>query len=421
MLGLTLVKFGNAVLLEKLITRPNGGFEWLLNSWPLNIAYVVLLFVAFAGFAVANWKTSAPTALALLPLAWLAWEILATTQSQSMQISMPTLLHFAACVLCFYLGLLSLGPNCVPRAFWPGIILGFSIAVASGLHQHFGGLEEARRYWETYIYPTLTVFPPGLIKKMHSDRVFGTLFYPNTLAQVILMLLPPVLCAIWSAGRLFTAAARAFLMAVPALGALGCLYWTGSKGGWLIMLITAVVGSFFLPVKNSVRLTAISLVLVAGLSGFTIKHLAYFKKGAPSAEARFDYWRAAVQTTLENPLFGTGPGTFAQAYEKRKKPESEMARLTHNDYLQQASDSGIPAALLYAIMVVGTLAWTFRHARLREDWVRLGVWLGLLGWALQSLMEFGLYIPAVGWVAFALMGWLLSQTKKQCAPFPVTT
>jgi hypothetical protein len=37
------------------------------------------------------------------------------------------------------------------------------------------------------------------------------------------------------------------------------------------------------------------------------------------------------------------------------------------------------------------------------------IWLGLLGWSLQELFEFGLYIPALAWTAFGLLGWLLSQ------------
>jgi len=32
-----------------------------------------------------------------------------------------------------------------------------------------------------------------------------------------------------------------------------------------------------------------------------------------------------------------------------------------------------------------------------------------LGWALQSLLEFGLYIPALAWSAFALLGWLVGN------------
>ena len=35
------------------------------------------------------------------------------------------------------------------------------------------------------------------------------------------------------------------------------------------------------------------------------------------------------------------------------------------------------------------------------------LWIGLLGWTLQSFVEFGLYIPALSWGAFFWLGWLL--------------
>ena len=81
-----------------------------------------------------------------------------------------------------------------------------------------------------------------------------------------------------------------------------------------------------------------------------------------------------------------------------------MALLAHNDYLEQASDSGLPGAVLFAAFVAVSLVRL--HRRCAEDWLRFAVWLGLLGWALQSFVEFGLYIPAVGWVAFWFLGWL---------------
>ena len=152
--------------------------------------------------------------------------------------------------------------------------------------------------------------------------------------------------------------------------------------------------------------------------------------------ARFDYWRAAAQTTKATPVFGTGPGTFQIAYQKVKRPESEPSRLAHNDYLEQASDSGLPGFILYAVFIVGGLAKTrnpkseirrkpeARSPKLSpslqasatplvrdsgQDWPAFWVWLGVLGWALQGLVEFGLYIPALAWPAFALMGWLLGR------------
>jgi len=95
-----------------------------------------------------------------------------------------------------------------------------------------------------------------------------------------------------------------------------------------------------IPLRRLIKFSLIGAVLVCGLTGFLVKHSAYFERGATSVGARFDYWRAAVQTFKTHPIFGSGPGTFSVSYKQRKAPESEMALLAHNDYLEQASDSG---------------------------------------------------------------------------------
>src|SRR6476620_379574 len=100
-----------------------------------------------------------------------------------------------------------------------------------------------------------------------------------------------------------------------------------------------------------------------------------------------------------------------------------MARLAHNDYLQQASDSGVPGFILYSGFIVGALASSYpRITRLplesnkahvpkqetprkptrteaegpldsqRQNQLWFSLWLGALGFSLQSLMEFSLYI-----------------------------
>jgi O-antigen ligase len=129
--------------------------------------------------------------------------------------------------------------------------------------------------------------------------------------------------------------------------------------------------------------------------------------------ARFDYWQAAAQTAKAHPVFGSGPGTFGVAYARIKKPESEMARVAHNDYLEQASDSGLVGFLSFTGFVAAALVFAYRRSGLRGDWVKLAIWLGLLGWALQSFVEFGLYIPAIAWPAFGLLGWLVAQAPNQ--------
>jgi O-antigen ligase len=210
-------------------------------------------------------------------------------------------------------------------------------------------------------------------------------------------------------------------MGVIVVASLACLYWSASKGGWLLMLLLGLLVLLRLQLKPALKVLVVCSVLLLGLAGFWLRHAVFFERGATSVSARFDYWRAAIETTRSHPLLGTGPATFSLSYSRLKRPESEMARLTHNDYLEQASDSGIPGFLAYALFIGGVL-WYSAPLRLNRqnagnavstpsDWAAFTIWLGALGWALQQVVEFGLYIPALAWPAFAFMGWLCAHME----------
>jgi O-antigen ligase len=361
---------------------------------------------------VARWEVNAPRWVAALPLVWLGWQFLAATQTVDAQLTRGTLKHFAACAGCFYLGFFSLGRRASPFPFWAGLLCGFLIVLAVGVNQHFGGLEETRRYFYTYVYPQSPTVPPEFLKRLSGDRIFSTLVYPNALAGVVLLLLPPILVVVWQMCRQFQAAWQRFLVGLIGFGALACLYWSGSKAGWLLLLLlTGLVVLLHLPFRRQIKAIVVGAVL--GLAGFFWKYSGFFQRGATSVGARFDYWRAALQTTAAKPVFGTGPGTFAVAYKKIKKPQSEMTRLTHNDYLQQASDSGIVGCAAYLLFIFGVLFCTYPRNGFGRESLQFSVWLGLLGLSLQSTVEFGLYIPALSWTAFGLMGWLLAVSGKR--------
>jgi O-antigen ligase len=170
----------------------------------------------------------------------------------------------------------------------------------------------------------------------------------------------------------------------------------------------ALVGARLRPV---VKWGLLAGWLGLGLLAFFGRHAGYFEAGASSLAARRDYWQAAGRMIQARPWLGYGPGTFQIPYREIKPPKAEMARLAHNDYLQQGCDAGMPALLLYAGFVLVPL-WVLRPAFLRgggrrggtEAGVSLGVWLGLVGFAGQGLVEFGLYIPALAWPFFLLLG-----------------
>jgi hypothetical protein len=425
-LGLALLKFGNPPITEKWVTAPANYWEFLLGyPWPIVWAYWLLVPVGAFGIAVARWKPVVPWWPVGLPLLWLVWQFMAGARSVAPALTTPTLRHFAACVVCFYLGYFSLSRGRRLWLFWLGLLCGFVLVLAVGWEQQFGGLKETRDYFFQEVYPYMKDVAPEYLKKISSNRIFSTLFYPNALAGVLLLLLPVTLAALWQLRAWFTPAARWFLMALAGTGGLGCLYWSGSKGGWLLMLLVGLAALLRVPFSRRLKVGLVIGVLFVGLAGFFWKHAAFFQKGATSVSARFDYWRAAAQTARDNPAFGTGPGTFAIAYQKIKRPESEMARLVHNDYLEQASDSGLPGLLAYVLFIVTALASSFPKAgqtaaTRSEDWLVFSVWLGVLGWSLQSLVEFGLYIPALAWPAFTLLGWLLGRRRPRRVQAPRT-
>jgi len=403
-LGLALLKFGNPPIFEKWVTAPADGYELLLGyPWPITWAYGLLALLCLVGLGAARWQLPRPRWILVLPAAWLAWQFLAATQSLDPTLSAGTVRHFAACTACFYVGVFVLG-HANRNVFWICLSVALVVVLGLGFEQHFGGLEETRRYFFLYLYPKMNQFPPEYLKKLSSNRIFGTLFYPNALAGALLLVMPPVVAAVLQIRRM-TTAAKSFLAGLIVLAGFCCLYWSGSKGGWLLMVFLGVVGLLHLPVPKRWKVVVVAMVVMAGTAGFALKYAGFFRRGATSVVARFDYWRAAVQTTAAHPVMGTGPGTFAIPYERIKRPESEMSRLVHNDYLEQATDSGIIGFLTYTAFVAGIL-WVTRPAGLGDP-VRFATWLGVLGWGLQGLVEFGLYVPALAWPAFAFMGLLL--------------
>lgn len=405
-LGLTVAKFGNPAILDHLTTRPGDVWQFLYFTWPLRWAYVLLAVLALACVRWMRWRAQVPLWLALLPAGWLLSQGIASLDTVDAGLTRATLPYLAATAVCYYLGLTALDRRVHPAAFWGPFLVGFVFMLAMGLEQRFGGLEATRR--QLLSEPgAMERLPAEFVERINKLRVFATLLYPNALAGVLLLLLPAMTVVLWRLLRIATPPTRALLCGLFAFAGFGCLYWSKSKAGWLVALVMAGAAFWRLPIRRRWKTTLTIAVLALGLTAFFVRFADYFDRGATSVGARFDYYRAAALTFADHPVNGSGPGTFKQEYERRKPPEAEMARLTHNDYLQQASDSGLPGALAYAVFVWGSLAWLCRRSL--ADPLNFAIWLGLLGWALQSFVEFGLYIPPIGWSAFLLLGWLSTQ------------
>jgi O-antigen ligase len=251
---------------------------------------------------------------------------------------------------------------------------------------------------------------PAILEKFKRGRVAGTLVYPNALAGVILLLWPVSLVLAFGATKKLKPPIRLAAITLTIFLGGAALFWSGSKLGWLIAVALAGLLLLRLDWPKKLKLAAVACVLLAGLGVFAIRFHHYFATGAHSASARLDYWQAAVRTTAAHPVCGTGPGTFQRPYAQIKAPESEMARLAHNDYLEQFSDSGLVGGLAYAAWIFLALAAVAKKIWRSSDAFTVAILTGLLGWFTQGLGEFSLFIPATAWTAFTLLGGLVSQT-----------
>lgn len=403
-LALALTKFGNPVILDQRIAVPSNLHELLLGPWPVAWGYGLFVIVAVLSARTWRFRTLIPAWLLLTPLVWFAWQVLSATQTVDRTLTLATLKHFSVCVGAFYVGLFAFSQVAKPRVFWLALTGGFCVVLLTGWRQHFGGLAETREFF--YSLPDWKSQPPELLKKIGSDRIYGTLFYPNAFAGAILLLLPPCLEQIWKAG--WPKPGRLAAVGGLAVLAVVCLLWSGSKAGWLIAIVLGAIGLLHLNLDRRLKTLVVAVMILGGLAGFWLKYQGYFNRGASSVSARFDYWDVAWTTLKAEPLLGTGPGTFFVTYRKLKRPEAEMTRLAHNDYLQQGSDSGWVGMLAFIAWFWGALAFLYRRKLMGQGFA-LGIWLGLIGIALQSTVEFGLYIPGLAWPATFLMGTILGR------------
>jgi hypothetical protein len=439
LVALCLLKFGTPVVLPQAHASPGELGGWLSDQWPVEIAYFIFMGILIYGLMGARVPRDIPRWLWWSPLAWLGWQVLATMNSQAHSTSTMVVMYFGIVVGCYYLGLLALSRLTETKFFWIPVSVALLLVLWTGFGQHYGGVESTAQYIEENQATGWTNLPPKdlegfirdgviikledgtysvqpeVLKRARGGRISGTFVYANALAGIILLVLPATLVTLWGLTHKLPKLSRMVVFGLVLYLGGACLVWSGSKAGWLVAMVMVLAAVLGQPMPKQWKIGILAAVLVLGAGGFAVKYAGYFQKGATSVGARFDYWSAALKLTKERPLLGHGPGAFGQGYTRLKKPESEPTRLVHNDYLEQACDSGLPGLVLFLAWIGGSMAWAWRKGMIQGTSLSQAVVIGLIGWALQSFVEFILYIPAIAWTAMLLLGWMTGLPAMQTA------
>ncbi|HUR57963.1 MAG TPA: O-antigen ligase family protein [Opitutaceae bacterium] len=276
-------------------------------------------------------------------------------------------------------------------------------------------------------------------------RASGSFGIPNSLAAFFLLLLP--MTAALALRRSASAVARVAWGWVAVVLAFG-LVLTISRGAWLGLALALVAWPLAVRRWSWQRRLGFAAAAVAAIVVFG----ALLYQASPRARERLAQlvlqngertrpimWRAAWKLFGEQPLLGTGAGSYNTRFEKyRPEGYNDDVGWAHNDYLNTLSDYGAvgfalffgPCALIvwqcrrarrpapgsHTLRAASSALEPATHVRMAGDGfdspvTRAAIGVGLLAFALQLGVDFHFKIPALamtfGFIAaFAVGKWI---------------
>lgn len=257
-----------------------------------------------------------------------------------------------------------------------------------------------------------------------SSAHFGPFAYRSNAAQYLNLIWPVALGFWWWLQR--TAArstklfpARHLLLLCAAIMA-ACPIISSSRAGALTdILMLAIVAMIFISHKHTDGLIKLTML---GVTGAAIAAGAYFgwsslsprlgefAEGFRYRELMFDTARIIAR---ENPVFGTGPGTFENVFQLyRHSTEEYWPAQLHNDWLELLLTFGWVGFMIMLAALALMIAHAFRSNGIRAShrfvWL---IWLALSGCLLQARWDFPFRVHSIV-ILFLALGSILTVLAR---------
>lgn len=208
----------------------------------------------------------------------------------------------------------------------------------------------------------------------------------------------------------------------PLLGLLlitTALVSTHSRGGF----ISSAIGVSTLLLVYAIRYKLATRTLLASLAGVcTMILLAYsissttllkrMDRLEPANSDRLTAFKLTIDAIEDNPWAGFGYGSFDGGFKLyRNEDVQDGYDKTHNTYLENSFELGIPAAVSLFLSIAGLALLSLRGVvRRHRDWIYPATGLAATGLvASHALIDFSLQIPAVAITYSAIMGLAVAQ------------
>lgn len=267
----------------------------------------------------------------------------------------------------------------------------------------------------------------GYVKKYNLEDATGTYINRNHFAGFLEMVIPFSLALVLYENAKRPRRAMPGKKLSPRLKDLFSGAKSSRMGLRLFAGMVMVAGLFFSFSRMGIIAAAASLAVMAAFSGFQRKAglwlvaailacgiILVFWMGAGPAlgrfgnineeyssadESRLSLWKDTARLIGRHPVLGSGLGTFPVAFTRVQSTFlGKFVNHAHNDYLELASDLGIPAAALFFGSTGALFIRVARKAGSPEPSFERAMALGCVGSIaailLHSLTDFNMYIPA---------------------------
>jgi O-antigen ligase len=277
------------------------------------------------------------------------------------------------------------------------------------------------------------------------DPRFVTDYWPNAWAEYLLLAWPIVAYKVRNASclglspfacrsvllgivfaSLFLAYSRgAFIVFIGQIIFLAAVYLYGYYGERnaraseigrnLVTILVCATFVFF--VMNLLRGTTHDVESITRKITFTAA------EGTSSVSERSAFWSQAVALTLERPILGWGPYSFRFVQPRLEKSVLQTSDHPHNVFLKYAMERGIPAAILFALVILflyvrsrnlmNSLFWLEWRKTTESDWLPY-VLTSIGGVVAHNLIDYNLQFGGIAvpfWLLLAFTTLLPSLEK----------
>ncbi len=270
-------------------------------------------------------------------------------------------------------------------------------------------------------------------------RSAGMFGIPNSLAGLLELMIP--VCLALMVSRATTRAVKICGGGLTLLFGFAVVL-TGSRGGWislgLALMIWPLLGGRAWG-RRFAGMAVIFLLVAAGLWALYRFSPPAQERIQPFLEGRFEssrpiIWKAGWQIWRAHPWFGSGAASYNVLFDQyRPRGFTNEPNWAHNDYLNTLSDYGVAGFALWLAAGGGLLGLGWRAVQRAQraapagtvllgsgPWA-LGLFVGLLAFALHLGVDFHTKLPALAFAAAIAAALLLRAEPELHQPLRLAT